>query len=382
MHMPVCVGVWVCSQASPDEDFLRLLSVSNHQDDLLSPSLQQRQLFASNSPTAVTDDPGNAMAFLQHRNTDTDKDTQTHRPDERSNHIATKQLFAASCPPSPPPHHSSDIQPQVGSGDGCGAVSAGGEGRGVGGCSTGVDRVFDPREGAAGGLGGGNGGMLVGGISSVVAHVEERERGAGMQGETGVTASGNPQPHTHTHTHTQTLHVAPLVSVAQRPLYHPGVTGGGGGNGVGGGVRGRILVDGSEAEISGGGSGDGGGLGVGIIEGVYRVTLVRKGEGVDLGEKQCKREAALKAYFNHRILQLQVCVCLCVFVCVCVCPFPVGIWVLSTPVPVPVPLSVSVSVRVNLNVCGCVRAHARSCVCVCVCSAMYVAHHLCTTCVH
>jgi hypothetical protein len=380
--MPVSLGVWVCSQASPDEDFLGLLSVSNHQDDLLSPSLQHRQLFASDSPTAVTNDPSNAMAFSQHRNTDTDTDTQTHRPDERSNHMATKELFAASCHASPPPHHSSDIQPPVGSGDGCGAVSAGGEGRGAGGRSTGVDRVFDPREGAVGGVGGEGGPMLVGIISSVGAHVEERERGAGMLGETGAMASGNPQPHTHKHTHTQTLDVAPLVSVAQRPLYHPGVTGGGGGIGVGGGVRGRILVDGIEAEMSGGGSGDGGGLGVGIIEGEYRVTLVRKGEGVDLGEKQCKREAALMAYFNHRILQLQVCVCLCVFVCVCVsvscrhrgfvyacacacaCAF-VGLCVCSC----------------ELNVCGCLRARTRVRVCVFVCSAMYVVPHLCTTCV-
>jgi hypothetical protein len=264
----------------------------------------------------------------------------------KQHHMATEQLFAASCPPSLPPHHSSDIQPPVGSGDGGGAVSAGGEGRGAGGRSTGVDRVFAPREGVGGDGGGEGDPMLVGRISSVVAHVEERKRSAGMQGEgeTGGLASGNRQPLTPTHTHTQTLDGAPLVSVAQRQLYHPGVTGGGGGNGVGSGDRGRILVDGSEAEMRGDGSGDGGGLGVGIIEGVYRVTLVRKGGGVDLGEKQCKREAALKAYFNHRILQLQVCVCLCVCVRWSVCCRHLGF--------------VSAAVRVNLNVCRCVRAHA------------------------
>ena len=45
-------------------------------------------------------------------------------------------------------------------------------------------------------------------------------------------------------------------------------------------LRGRIFIDGSAAQSGAGSPKAGGGdSGVGIIEGVYRVTLVRKGGG-------------------------------------------------------------------------------------------------------
>jgi hypothetical protein len=43
-----------------------------------------------------------------------------------------------------------------------------------------------------------------------------------------------------------------------------------------------------------------------VLEGVYRVRLVRQGDGIEVGPVQARREAALRAFLNHRIRQLQV----------------------------------------------------------------------------